>query len=544
MRQISLYLVLFVVSILAISCYKNHQMANIEEVFALCETNPDSALYILNKMNKHDLPEKELPAFCLAYTMAQDKSGLDVDDDSLIRIAYNAYANSSDTRFYSQSQYYMGKFYALRDSIEKAITCFTQSIESATHLQDTALQCLALERLSSMTVAFDRDKALRLARSAESLYSHYSGRKLSNHVFFSLQTAYCLTMSDSLQQSLQVVRNALIHAIGSKDSLLINNVYQEMSVLYKYMGKADSSLVFAKMAKDYAGDSQSYNYLILAGAYCDNDSLDQAEDIYNNALRGSGPVQKYTIYTQLYEIAIRRDDKIHALAYADSAYKCIGKMYSESLGQRNQHFEKLLMEEKIRSDAEHVAYRTKWITWVVLIVLCFVVFNYAMYRKRAKERIISEQERACQEIRHEKEMHQQEILFREEQYTRDLRERDFRITIMRKYLMERMEIAKIVETVKDGRKKAVFSDEDWKEIEIFLENSECNFVSRLRSSFPELREKDVRLMMLLRLRIPQRGIAEYYGIGEKAVKQKLFLYKGKVGIQDEKTSLREFIEAF
>ncbi|MDO4209393.1 MAG: hypothetical protein Q4E44_06985, partial [bacterium] len=59
-----------------------------------------------------------------------------------------------------------------------------------------------------------------------------------------------------------------------------------------------------------------------------------------------------------------------------------------------------------------------------------------------------------------------------------------------------------------------------------------------------LTDKDVQLFMLLRLQIPANRIASIYCISEKAVKQKLYLYKEKVGLEGEKTSLRAFIETF
>lgn len=73
---------------------------------------------------------------------------------------------------------------------------------------------------------------------------------------------------------------------------------------------------------------------------------------------------------------------------------------------------------------------------------------------------------------------------------------------------------------------------------------EGDFVTRLHSTFPDLSDDDIRLMMLLRLKMPTKALSLIYGIGEKSIKQKLFVYKTKVGISGEKTSLRTFIEAF
>ena len=54
---------------------------------------------------------------------AQGKSGLDVDNDSLLRTAYTYYSAKPNDSLYAKCQYYMGKYYMLNDSSEKALPC-------------------------------------------------------------------------------------------------------------------------------------------------------------------------------------------------------------------------------------------------------------------------------------------------------------------------------------------------------------------------------------------------------------------------------------
>ena len=91
----------------------------------------------------------------------------------------------------------------------------------------------------------------------------------------------------------------------------------------------------------------------------------------------------------------------------------------------------------------------------------------------------------------------------------------------------------------------MLSDNDWTELEVFLDSVEDLFVSRLKKDEPfDLSNADVRLMMLLRLKLSQKTLASIYCVSEKAIKQKLFLYKDKVGIKNEHFSLRNYIENF
>jgi len=81
-------------------------------------------------------------------------------------------------------------------------------------------------------------------------------------------------------------------------------------------------------------------------------------------------------------------------------------------------------------------------------------------------------------------------------------------------------------------------------IRLFVDGFKGNFVTRLQNTFSDLNDDDIRLMMLLRLKMPTKALALIYGISEKSIKPKLFVYKAKVGIGGEKISLRTYIEGF
>lgn len=63
----------------------------ITQAISLADDDPDSAIAVLQTVNQRSLSDKEKARYALTYTMAQDKSGLDVDNDSLIGIAYGWY---------------------------------------------------------------------------------------------------------------------------------------------------------------------------------------------------------------------------------------------------------------------------------------------------------------------------------------------------------------------------------------------------------------------------------------------------------------------
>lgn len=180
----------------------------------------------------------------------------------------------------------------------------------------------------------------------------------------------------------------------------------------------------------------------------------------------------------------------------------------------------------------------RWIFGLIvllgLIIISFVLYTYWSYRKWSLARIAHEQEIYSQKQQMMEKLHQEE-----------LSHRDVQLSIMRNYLLKKIEVVeKLNSNVPNESKHIVLSDNDWTELEVFLDSVEDLFVSRLRQEHPNLSKTDLQLMMLLRLRLSQKTLASIYCVSEKAIKQKLFLYKDKVGIKNEHFSLRNYIENF
>lgn len=109
---------------------------------------------------------KEKARIALKEVMRMDKSGIDVDNDSLIRTAFIWYDCHENDTLYARCQYYMGKCYMLNDSLERAADCLNKSSSMARLRKDTATHCLALDKLSKVVRQNDPKKAVDIANSA------------------------------------------------------------------------------------------------------------------------------------------------------------------------------------------------------------------------------------------------------------------------------------------------------------------------------------------------------------------------------------------
>ena len=148
-------------------------------------------------------------------------------------------------------------------------------------------------------------------------------------------------------------------------------------------------------------------------------------------------------------------------------------------------------------------------------------------------------------MKYKQDLYEKDKMHLQEMHEQEMEHKETLISAMRNYLMKSITVVDKIRTLnREDQRHFVLTDKDWEEIEAFLNNSEDRFMVRFKEHHPGLSNKDLHLVMLLRLQIPQKVLASLYGISEKAVKQKLFLYKSKVGINGQKISLREYIEKF
>lgn len=106
-------------SLMLIAC-GGKQEKLISAMIPIAGNKPDSALTILSKIDQTKLSDRGLALYSLVYTMAQDKSGIDVDKDSLLRYAHDWYKDKPDDSLYAKCEYYIGKYYSLNDSRESS----------------------------------------------------------------------------------------------------------------------------------------------------------------------------------------------------------------------------------------------------------------------------------------------------------------------------------------------------------------------------------------------------------------------------------------
>ena len=517
---------------LVTGCKEKHNKA-IDIAYQLTATAPDSALSVLDGVNQAKLGKAEMARYALVYTIAQDKSGLDVDNDSLLRTAYTYYNNREDDSLYAKCEYYMGKYYMLNDSTELAMDCLQKAADVSEKNGDRYTQCMALEKYSRVLRQTNPRKAVEVARHAETTYSSIPEASKSNIVYTKLNVSMCLLFADSVNETEKKCKEAMSVAYEVKDSGILSDVYQDMASVLAEKKNYKESLWYSYQSCKLDNADQSSKMLNLAWSYLNADSIKQCNALLNT-IQTENLSELYTAYYIRHLAAIKEHDYSKAVSLADSAYHYIEEMYGKELNDKEKYYKSLVAAQYEKGISEG---RANLLTWLVslivfsaIAVIAFILYAYRQYKLRAERKIQSEQEKLAME----KKMHEEEI-----------RHKEIQLSTMRSFILRRIDTAQKIQELRGNKTDTVpLTEEDWEEIRLFVDGVEGNFVSRLHSTFPDLSDDDIRLMMLLRLKMPTKALALIYGISEKSIKQKLFVYKAKVGINGEKTSLRAFIEGF
>ena len=518
---------------LVTGCKETHNKA-IDLAYHLTATAPDSALSVLNGVDQAKLGKAEMARYDLVYTIAQDKSGLDVDNDSLLRTAYTYYNNREQDSLYAKCEYYMGKYYMLNDSTELAMDCLQKAADVSEKNGDRYTQCMALEKYSRVLRQTNPRKAVEVARHAETTYSSIPEASKSNIVYTKLNVSMCLLFADSVNEAEKKCKEAMSVAYEVKDSGILSDVYQDMASVLAEKKNYKESLWYSYQSCKLDNADQSSKMLNLAWSYLNADSIKQCNALLNT-IQTENLSELYTAYYIRHLAAIKEHDYSKAVSLADSAYHYIEEMYGKELNDKEKYYKSLVAAQYEKGISEG---RANLLTWLVslivfsaIAVIAFILYAYRQYKQRAEWKIKREQEkREMEEKMHEEEM----------------RHKDIQLSTMRSYLLKKINIAQRIEKIRGNKKNiVVLTEEDWEEIKMFVDNVEGNFISRLKKRFPKLSDEDVKFMILIRLKMSSKAMGLIYNISEKSIRQKLFVYKSKVGLEGKNSpSLRSYIESF
>lgn len=532
MRKIIRYILPFMVGInLFMACESPGQnRQQLLQASALRANYPDSALKLLSLIHPSAFSPADRAYYSLVYTIAQDKSGLDVASDSLLRYVKAYYDQATSDSMYSKYCYYLGKYYMLNDSNRQAEYYLRASIKTSG--KDYYTRYLAQDRLSKTLASTSPEFALQEAENAYETYTKHCKVNLYNEASLLFEIGRVQNTLGQYPQALAYFRKGLKLALSLDNKELISASYQDIALAKSNTNQKDSALWYIRKAwttAPYKTENLTINY---AHRLIDADSIDQGVHLLESICSTSNYSRKFSIYKLLTRCAIKKGNLEQIEAYTDStlkAFSCISKVQKT---ERSHYYKENLELDKQNTK---ISFVNNWLSFIIFLLVIFVavVICFVLYYKMKKEKITHEHQVLMVKQRAEEE---RKILL--------IKNYESQIELMRKYILSKINLQAKLDRLKENEKNNEYyhiDDETWTEIEVQLNTSDRNFVQRIKEQYPELTQDDIRFFMLIRLGFNTKELVRVYHISETSMKQKLNKYKQKINLNNPRISLRQYM---
>ena len=370
------YLVLLIMScVLHSGCTSINISRTLTDVESYIQERPDSALSVLDSMDRALLTTKQLRAHhALLHAMALDKNYIDVSDDSIARVAVDYFSKRGPEKYEARSLYYLGLAYYYQGEYNKAIVELTKAETVAERVDSLYLSLV--KTLQANTY----DKSHNAIEALDCLYEAYEIDSLINNIYYfqisKLRLAQSLYNVDYTDQSLSLLSTLVDSAEVNEDVRLSAMVslasiktleypvdFKEVLELYNtviedsgdvYMSERD----YWSMAYTYykSGDKESARYI-----------MDQLDDE-----SGTAAYWKYLIY--------KDDDLKAALTYLEEYIMYNDIEVSDALQQSLALSQRDYYESQAEI-SEYKADNARQMIWIVVLVSLFLMFVLFVFIK-------------------------------------------------------------------------------------------------------------------------------------------------------------------
>ena len=551
--------------------------------------HPDSALHILETMPMPSarMDKENHALWCLLTSQAQVKLIMNISSDSLVRIAYNYYKPTDNTRRKAMSALYMGDINYDLGNIEEAMQYYLEGKTEVEKTDDYKTGFLIMSSLGKLYLYRNFEEYAFEACSKAYDYAVEDSNK--RYQMVSLQyLARCYCLLNKLPTAIETYQKCIEIALelGLENDDYYYGVQQETALVYTNSCEYEKSLsILRPFPAQYRSNSLIGKNLFSLG------KLDSAFYYLNKALNTDNVYTKESVYRYLYRLCDNSKYHQYLKTYCDSLLFYTDSVMSldkgkEIIAYKEKYDHQKLITEQQRLKLEKAdAQRMMFIITICLIVVIAVVAYLYQKRLVRKETTIRKQSEQLQDYMLQ--LHEYETrLMQNNRYMDELQEQISRqevnaedidsyreqidslqsensrlsenINTLQQHIVEytskldkarrdtekfhsiseenlnlkqreRMLADYVVDNdrlVKELREKSrVLDDMEWETLEQMCESTYGNFVSRLQSICPTLTKQELHLCILINLRFSNTQMSEIFGVSVSSVSQKKFRLK-------------------
>ena len=397
-HRIALYL-LFVAS-LCMGCGNVLTKRELMALEARINAAPDSVLAVLSGT---DMPfwGESRALYALLTVEAQDKSYIDVADDSLIRVATRYYNRHGSPLHRLQAFYYQGRVYTNAGRTHEAMTAYTRAQDFVDKV-DAPYPVGVLYYQMGVLYGFDYDYSEALVNMQYSLKWFEEAKNERSQYFAKRDIGQYYLNMHQFSQADSLLNEVLIWSESRSDSYVIYSTLVALLRLYDAIGDTDALDALFKRYEPEGIMINATTYGAVARYYALKGSKKMAEEILSKAWDVSTTAKdtamllhkSYQIYKTLDEPYDALCSHERLLAHQDSVVRIT--LQQPLIASQRDHYQTRLKVEELRN--QHQRYLMS-IAAVVVLMVAVVLSVYVRRFLRSKDRQLMEQIELADELR-------------------------------------------------------------------------------------------------------------------------------------------------
>ncbi|MDE6237249.1 MAG: hypothetical protein K2M45_05225 [Muribaculaceae bacterium] len=360
------------------SCSNHKQQATLNRAESLMEAHPDSALTILEGIEKSELGSKEEQArYALLMSMALDKNYIESTSFDVIQPAIDYYLKSGNPNEQLRTYYYQGRIFQNKKDLDNALNSFVKGINNSLNCTDSLTLIRTLVAQAYLYYEFyDFDSYTKANLRAATICKKLSHKNYEFQCLLNALNGAILLENKNMADSLINLCNSFESLSYEQDKSLLEH---QLSYNLEFGSKQDLASLLSH--KNELLESDINCTLNLAAAYNkfgDNHKSKDLLDYISNQDINYDTLKYQSIY-----VAVLKDigDYKNALSIYEDFSRRVDALNSIKFDQKSQSIEE---KYQIELQAEQDARKKNKIIWscitgiiflVLIVVILFLLFR-------------------------------------------------------------------------------------------------------------------------------------------------------------------------
>ncbi|MBE6275928.1 MAG: tetratricopeptide repeat protein [Bacteroides sp.] len=502
------------------------------EAESLMYTHPDSALHLLQAIpTPEQLTGQAQADYALLMTQAKSRNRIYATSDSLIRIAVDYYQHSDEMGQKAKTLLYLGDVLMDMERYADATLPLKQAEELMEHVSDRQIQTMIYSNLGYLNrKAGDYELALSYYKKALAINRAYqdTDRIVSNLI--NIMNLPIPEFADSAENYIC----QLEQEISSARPDLQEKAYNNIGVYYKRHNQLKKAEQLFQKAVSISKEIPYHSFKNLADIYIAQEKHQQADSLYQLALNSPTWAIRVRIYEDLYKRKLELGQTEEAAHYMNAYIQAVDSFHTHRQANEIQAIQQKYDQEVILRQKDRIE------IWLYRIVFSFltllgILTALAWYLKRRYKTKLQTLQEQINKITSSAESDKAEI-----SKLNDLLAQSnvIKQALQLSTLEDIQALEFYLRILQDSG--SFHTKNDFESLKHWLDLSQNNFASRLKSIYPYLSPVELTICCLLRMGYSLKQISTMLKVQEETIRRNIYRACTHMNINGDKEKIKEF----